>query len=341
MLGYAPTKTTIRQLPKPEWQNYQKRNNLKNQISGIYLPRNQTAIIQKNDPLGLFHEYYGHGLYCEKTQTGQKIVSLEKELLREEQKNFKGNSLSQLIKFRKDNTTHQKLIKYKNNSQNQFEIFAILTEYLLSRQFGIEKTFRRKYEKKLNENYINTINDIIDFKNQHGNTAMFYELGLARNTNPKTINKLLQDIYGQKTIKKSKLILLTGSQKPFSDIDLFSSSNYLASTKNDWLDLVNFDEKDFERRISLFEVQVTHPLLKGKFIAGDKKYLEEKKKQLFEQPITQEAIEHNLNRIQANEKWAQRCKDQKEKKLALSYAKSYKRNAELLKQGKREGLTIR
>jgi len=59
--------------------------------------------IKGENPLTLFHEYFGHGLFCERTQIGQRLVNLEKELLKEEQQEFDGKefTLEDLKKFRK------------------------------------------------------------------------------------------------------------------------------------------------------------------------------------------------------------------------------------------------
>ncbi|MBU2615933.1 MAG: hypothetical protein KKC19_02410, partial [Nanoarchaeota archaeon] len=79
--------------------------------TGIYLPRNQTAVVQEDNTLSLFHEYFGHGLYCEQSLTGIKLVDLEKSLLDEEKQKFQDKqfTLKELQEFRQGNRTFQKL----------------------------------------------------------------------------------------------------------------------------------------------------------------------------------------------------------------------------------------
>ena len=158
---------------------------------------------------------------------------------------------------------------------------------------------------------------------------------MARRTTPKRARRLLEEVYGVQEVKNSKLILLTGSKRPFSDIDLFASSNYLYSAKNDWLDLVVFEEGDFERRVRLFEVQVTHPILAGEFVAGDTDYLQQKRKQLQEQPITEEAIQHNFRKSEQETVASKRTSDEGLRKVFGSYSKVYLANALALKDGLR------
>lgn len=96
LLGYKPEQTFLQQLPLAQLNEFAKTRGLNSNSSGIYLPRNQTAIIPSDleiTPLSLFHEYFGHGLYCEQSLAGRKLVDLEKRLLEEEKKNFKKNNL--------------------------------------------------------------------------------------------------------------------------------------------------------------------------------------------------------------------------------------------------------
>ncbi len=88
LLGYEPEKTSLQQVPKSRWNEFSQARGLNPNSSGIYLPRNQAAIVQEGNPLVLFHEYFGHGLYCEQNQAGIRLVDLEKKLLDEEIKRF-------------------------------------------------------------------------------------------------------------------------------------------------------------------------------------------------------------------------------------------------------------
>ena len=65
LLGYKPEQTSLQYVPENQWNEFAQQRGLNPNSSGIYLPRNQTAVIQEENPLSLFHEYFGHGLYCE------------------------------------------------------------------------------------------------------------------------------------------------------------------------------------------------------------------------------------------------------------------------------------
>ncbi len=335
--GYKPEQTKLQSIPEKHWKTFCQRTDLNSNSSGIYLPRNQTAIIQNRNPLSLFHEYFGHGLFCEQSLIGRKLVDLEKKLLEDEKQEFQNRkfSLKDLEKFREQNKTFQELKEFRKQNLARYEIFAIWTEYLLSKEFSLRDEFEMKYDFLEKENR-EAVDSVINFSESYGDLATFYASGLARRTTPERVKKLLEDVYGIEAVNNSKLILLTGSKKPFSDIDLFACSDYLQPTKNSWLDLAVFREENFEERTRLFETQVTHPIMAGEFITGNKNYLQQKRIQLQEQPITKEAIKYNLNLSEEQKQRALEYPEQsEERKTGLSYSETYLKNALALKQGLR------
>ncbi len=336
LLGYKPEQTSLQKIQESQWNEFATQKGLNQNSLGIYLPRNQTAAIRNENPLSLFHEYFGHGLYCEQSLDGRKLVDLEKRLLKEEKQKFsKGKfTLEDIQRFRQQNTTFQDLENFRQENLGRYEIFAIWTEYLLSGEHGLRDDFGRKYDSLVREEK-EAVDSVISFSEQYGNLATMYAQGMARRTTAERVKGLLGDVYGNEAVNNSRLVLLTGSKKPYSDIDLFASSSYLQPTKNNWLDLVAFGEEDFERRVELFEVQVTHPIMKGEFVAGDRKYLQEKRRQLQEQPITEEAIEHNIKKIKENREYAKRTNNEEEKRVSISYSQTYLANALALREGKR------
>ncbi len=342
LLGYTLEQTILQSVQENQWCAFMQRKGLNSSSLGVYLPRNQEAIIRDDNPLSLFHEYFGHGLYCEQSVVGKTLVGLERNLLEEETREFRGRqfTLEDVEEFRVNSGVLRDLNKFKEENLGRYELFAIWTEHLLSNEFGMNESFEKKYD-SLDSESKKTIENVVSFGERYGPLATFYESGLARVATSGRVKSLLEGVYGVKNIEDSRLVLLSGNRKPFSEIDLFSSSNCLSSAKNDWLDLVNFDEDDFDERVRLFEVQISYPILMGEFVAGDKGYLMQKRVQLKTQPISEEAIAHNFSRARANREYAKKCvHGSDEWRLSLSYAESYERNGKLLRAGNRDGLVL-
>lgn len=336
LLGYKPEKTSLQKISESQWNEFTNQRGLNPNSSGIYLPRNQTAIIKDGNPLSLFHEYFGHGLYCEQNLTGKKLVDLEKKLLEEEKQKFSNSkfSLEELQNFRKGNGAFQELENFRKENLGRYELFAIWTEYLLSGENNLRNEFGRKYDSLKNEDK-EIIDSVINFSEQYGNLATMFAQGMARRTTTGRVRRLCKEIYKDK-LKDVRFALLYGSKEEFSDIDVFIVGGGITRIKNDWIDVVSYSEREFEERRELFDVEVSDPLFSGEIISGDKEYFELQKSLLIEQPITEGAIKYNLQEAETQEKSAYDFfKDSEWRELGLSYALTSRLMAENLRQGKR------
>ena len=342
ILGFYPKRTRLQTYSKQGWNNFCKALNFNHNSEGIFLTRNLTAYIlkdSKNLTLNFFHEYFGHGLYCEYSKNGKFLEKLEKRLEKEEKKEFKRKQFSkqELKEFRKENPIFKLLKKERKKSLNLYENFAIWTEKYLSKIFGFEREFDVKY-KGLSKEIKENLEKLLNFQKTNGDLALFYELGFPKYYNKKKIKNLATNLF-KEDIKDSRLVLLYGSKKPYSDIDLFIvSSNPLKTLNhsNPWIDIRSNSLEQFEYNLSVFDISIKDPVLKGELIFGDKKYLEQKRKQLREQPITKEAIYYNLIKSKEQRIYSKTYPQNSiSKSRGSSYAETYMKNALNLKQGKR------
>lgn len=335
LLGYKPEQTSLQQIPKTQWNEFAEQRGLNPNSPGIYLPRNQTAIIQGENSLSLFHEYFGHGIYCEQNLTGRKLVDLEKRLLEEEKQEFQGKnfSLEDIKSFREQNQTFQELENFRQENLGRYELFAIWTEYLLSGEHGLRNEFNRKYDSLAKEEK-EVVDSVINFSETYGNLATFYAQGMARRTTAERVKRLLEDIYKEK-LKNVRFALLYGSRKEFSDIDVFIVSGSLPSC-NSWLDVRVYPLRDFERKIGLFDIAITNPLITGEFLFGDKNYFKQLKNKILSQSITKKAIQYNLKESENQRNLAYDYpENSEERKRGLSYSTTYLATSLSLKEGKK------
>ena len=334
LLGYKPEKTSLQSISNYEWSNFTRTKGLNPNSSGIYLPRNQTALIQQENPLSLFHEYFGHGLYCEQSLSGRKLVDLEKRLLGEEKEEFfKGKfTLEDIQKFRQNNQTFQELDKFRKQNLEQYETFAIWTECLLSGEHKLKDEFGRKYDSLKGEEK-EAVDSAINFSEHYGNLATFYASGLARKTTVGRVKNLLEDIYKDK-LQDVKFALFYGSKKEFSDIDVFMVGRNPQESHSNFLDVKMQSQRDLKKGINNLDVRTLIPLMNGEFIFGDRNYFEQSKQKVLTQQISKEAIKYNL-------KWSsrmQKLRDENSENEFLrnkfnSYSQTYLGNALALRLG--------
>ena len=67
-----------------DWDTFLAKTGTTVRPHGIYLPRMFSANLNVNSPyllVNLLHEYFGHGLFCEYSFIGQRIVSNEERLM--------------------------------------------------------------------------------------------------------------------------------------------------------------------------------------------------------------------------------------------------------------------
>jgi len=337
LLGYKPGQTSLQILAKEQWQPFCERVGLNLDSLGIYLPRNQTAVIPSDSEtatLSLFHEYFGHGLFCEQNLSGKRLIELEKKLLEEEKQEFQRRqfTLEDVQSFRNKNQTFQELGEFKRQNLEQYELFAIWTEYLLSRKFGLRDKFEKRHDSLQNGNKEN-FDSVINFSRQYGDLAVFYAFGLRKIQSRKRLLRLSQDIFKNK-LDRTRLILHFGSGKEFSDIDLFVISNDIPSTYDSWLDVRAYKTQNIEEGIRVLNPMITDPIIIGKLVFGNTNYWRRLKQQVLAQSITEEAINFSLREYRAE------MRRSRDKSLGehlqmknLRSAKTFLTNALALKNG--------
>ncbi|MDD4290458.1 MAG: nucleotidyltransferase domain-containing protein, partial [Patescibacteria group bacterium] len=169
---------------------------------------------------------------------------------------------------------------------------------LISGELGLNDLFGRKYDSLAGQEK-EAVDSAINFSEQYGNLATMYAQGMARRTTPERVRKLLEDVYKDK-LQDVRFALLYGSRKEFSDIDVFMVGNGAPNeAHSDWLDVKYKSHKEFKKGLENFDVRILTPLMNGKLIFGERGYFEKSKQQVLSQPITEEAIRHNL-------KWSSR-----------------------------------
>jgi len=338
LLNIKPRRTKLQILPRNEWRDFCERLNLNHKSEGIFLSRSLTSYLLESSeflPLNLFHEYFGHGLFCEYSKKGKFIEKLERRLAKGERRNFKGRqfTLEELLKFREQNPNFKLLQKKRNNPL--YETFAIWTEYYFSDFFNMKDKFEQKYNQMPKE-LKDYLEQLIDFKKNYGELALFYSLGFPKYYDVNKIGDLLKNIFKDR-INSARLVILYGSRKPYSDIDLFVVSDEIKDFRNDWIDVYALTPDEFEYSVSMFRVSVTDPLLIGELVLGNEDYFEQKRKQLQKQPITQEVIYYNLIKSKEQKIMAKQFpRNSKEYQAGMSYAETYLKNALALRQGKRK-----
>jgi len=340
ILGVTPRQTKLETILPEEWNNFCLKNNLDVRSEGIFLLRNMTAYVNRgsNTPeLNVFHEFFGHGLFCEYAQESRSLTRLERRLMNDEITEFSGRSFSgeDLQKFRKNNPNFNLIQKQRQNNLRLYELFAIWTEYYLSKHLSMSDKFKKKYDsapKEIKE----CIEGLLKYQKENGELALFYEFGMPRYPTKERIKKLLEN-FSEDLLKDVKMVLIYGSRKPYSDIDLFIVSEKTGEFSNNWIDIRAVTPRELDYKLSVFDISFTDPILTGEIIVGNPSELEKERKRLLQQPITQEAVYYNAIHSKEQRIYAEQYPSGSKKHgIGMSYAHTFMKNAIRLSQGKRQ-----
>ncbi len=319
-------------LYSPEnWHEFCKVNNFDANSEGLYVPASYSAYVRTDSPVlvsNVFHEYFGHGLFVEHSKLGKKLEDIIRE---------GGNEKSYL--FDKINSSEQQFGICSWNIGN-YEGFAVWLEALLCEETNNREIWNLKKERSPKE-IVNLFEFFRDAEKKLSRFGFMSQMGFPKYYTSDDVLNVLRKIYDSE-FYNIDFIILYGSRKPESDIDLFVvSTNHSRNYFNGWLDIYELNRNEFYYALDRFDISVTDPLFSGKLIYGDNDVIEKLKEKILKKPITSESISYNILEAEKQKEFLKYFSEKdKRRKDCLSYIESFSRNAEQLKKGNKP-LTLR
>ena len=258
------------------------------QAQSIFIPKDLSAHIPK-DRLDLaIHEYHGHGLYCEQANYGKQMVLHEQNIDKMSEK-----QLAEAL------VIHEHL-------KPDFEGHALWTEdFVLTqlRRFDILESrlqelnnlsFNSRFHRNL-KTQRDIYNRIKQFEQVNGIFELWYSLGFPRQFDKQTLLDITKEKLGTR-YKNLIFLIHFGSNNQNGDIDLcaiLEDNVKLDEYKHSrTIDISQFNYSDFLKRIDLFDIPITQPLLTGILIYGNKKDFNKLKIKLKNKKPNKRAIAH-------------------------------------------------
>ncbi|MDD3263958.1 MAG: nucleotidyltransferase domain-containing protein [Candidatus Nanoarchaeia archaeon] len=311
-------KSKLKTYSPKNWEKFCDINNFDANSFGIYIPESYLAYVRLDSSFlisNIFHELYGHGLFVEHSQIGKELTKI-----------IQNNGDDNNFMFNEINLEKQNFGITKHNIHN-YEGFAIWLENLLCEETGNKSIFKNK-KKYIHNDYL----ELLDFfKQAEKNLTRFgliSQMGFPKYYDDNKIIEIVKKFYGS-NINQVDFVLLRGSQKPESDIDLFVvSDNYSHNFLNGWLDIYEVNRIDFENWSKNLDISITDAMFSGKLIYGDQNYFEQNKQKILNQPITNEVIKYNISEIERLKKYETTKKN--EEFSVKKYIDSFSKNLEQL-----------
>ncbi|MEA3378315.1 MAG: nucleotidyltransferase domain-containing protein [Nanoarchaeota archaeon] len=312
-------KSKIKLYSLENWQIFCEANRFDSDSEGLYVPLSYLAYVHTESPFlisNIFHELYGHGLFCEYSSIGKQLPKLIK---RDTKEYFFGKNKQTLGIF--------------NQNIANYEGFAIWLESLLCTETGNKSIWELK-KNHLPKNHVQAGEVFEDFEKNFSRFGLMSQMGFPKYYDNEKILEVIKKLYGN-SFNNIESIIIYGSRKPKSDIDLFIVSNNPSQNYfNGWLDIYELNKTEFYYELDNFDISVTDPIFSGKLIYGDNNHLEKIKKNILKKPITKKAISHNLSEAEKQKHYLKNLnKKDKRRKDCLSYIGSFSKNSRLLSQG--------
>jgi predicted nucleotidyltransferase len=264
---------------------------------------------------------YGHGLFVEHSQIGKKLIEII---------HTRGNEKS--FMFNEINLQEQTFGIAKQNIHN-YEGFAVWLEGLLCTETNNSEVWNAKKD-GLRKDYAQLFEFFEDAERKLSRFGLISQMGFPKHYDNNKVLDVVKRLYGS-AFGNVDFIILYGSQKPKSDIDLcVVSSNASNQYFNGWLDITELNREDFQDRMNNLDIALTDAMFSGELIFGNENSFQQYKQSILEKPISQEMIEYNKRKSNLQKEYLLGYQDdERMKKLCLSYIDSFSQNAQQLSLG--------
>lgn len=322
--GFDIEQSKLKPYSFENWQEFCQTNDFELNSSGIYVLASFSAYVRTDSPFltsNIFHELYGHGLFVEHSQIGKKLTEI-----------IQKNGDEKSFMFDEINPREQIFGLAKRNIHN-YEGFAVWLEAMLCRETGNSKVWNTKKD-GLRDDYVQLSEFFEDAEKQLSRFGLISQMGFPKHYDDAKVLDVVKKLYGSK-FGNVDFVVLYGSQKPMSDIDLcVVSSNLSNQYFNGWLDIAELNREDFQNRRDNLDIALTDAMFSGKLIYGDENQFIQDKQKVMDMPISQDIIEYNRRKSDLQQDYlAEYQDDDRMKKLCLSYIQSFSQNAEQLSLG--------
>ncbi len=191
----TPQRSTFRVYPTPDWTQFCTNQGMDHRRDGVYIPRSLSAHLHSNTAfiqLYFFHEFYGHGSFCEYSSIGKKIVAYEHELAEIEKavlgvtelpENTRFRVTSDHILFADYKTLRDELQQYFAANHDVYEGFALWFEKQLALRNGLGELHKARME-LVDSPHRAILTDIEYFVKSNGVAALLEKLDFDQDVIP-------------------------------------------------------------------------------------------------------------------------------------------------------------
>jgi hypothetical protein len=189
-IGIAPEKSVYRLHDNDSWKRLSEDSGMPDGCLGVYFPRDLSANVREDSeylPINMMHEYFGHGLFCEYSEPGKKLVRLEKELEGIEYNiRVSSEDSSPHIQVSRDNPFFEEYLRKRDETFSVmlrtyplYEGFALWMEHYLAQAIASAEMFDEKLERFITPYQKGLFTTQLAFCEKHGKNALLDRIGFS------------------------------------------------------------------------------------------------------------------------------------------------------------------
>ncbi len=188
--GIIPIKSTYSLYQDSDWFTFCINRNENPVRESLYLPRTYSAHLKDKTnflEIYLLHEYFGHGLFCEYSKIGKKIVKFEQELAELEKLMLGVDKLPQNKKITITNENpyfydykklREEYQQFFNHHFIYYEGFAFWMQYNLSEKLDLIEKWE-KLKQKLPEELKGLLKSLDQLRKKSGDVSILEWAGIS------------------------------------------------------------------------------------------------------------------------------------------------------------------
>src|SRR3989344_51199 len=240
------------------------------QAQSMFLPKDLSAHVPKERLDLIFHEYFGHGLYCEYTSYGKKMVNDENK--------YHSITEDEIIRA----------LQYHDHLKPDFEGHALWTEEFLLKKVNKEDVLERRLKELDKLHFSSSTNprlktqkDVYNrvklLENKYGKLHLWYYFGFPKILEKEKILEVVKERLKSR-FNSLEFVISFGSRNVDKDLDLcivlkdgVDVGNYANDEIEDIVDMPQYNKSEFIKRAKLFDIVITEPIITGDLIYGNEK----------------------------------------------------------------------
>ncbi len=221
------------------------------------------------DLLDVFRYHFGYDTFYVNSQDRKMINDEEKKIKSFNNKVKRGIIEPNIDELKSQYSLEEHLFNRKYILNHMADVFSVWMQYELVKKYNMQDEFVEYAKKEFSDDLIKVFSKYTEISDNTSHLYLFSELNLPKKYSKENINDILKNMFGS-DYDSIEYAVLYGSEKPFSDINIFMVSDKIESYNDGVLNIKSYTNEDFDFSYKNYDALVMDAIFSGHQIAGKK-----------------------------------------------------------------------